>query len=96
MGKDGFSMFGLWNARKVRIIAQRRLSGYSSQIMFPLSIVNLIVFIILLLEIGFLRTLWYHRLSSEVEGFVIRQERVNGQDVAQWMDRRLLRRLKGY
>ncbi|GBM97542.1 hypothetical protein AVEN_197377-1 [Araneus ventricosus] len=31
---------------------------------------------------GFSRALWYLRLSSEVEGFLIGQERVNGQDVA--------------
>ncbi|GBM96279.1 hypothetical protein AVEN_260232-1 [Araneus ventricosus] len=46
---------------------------------------NLILFIILFLEFGFSRTLWYHRLSSEVEGFLICQERVNGQDIALWM-----------
>ncbi|GBN05139.1 hypothetical protein AVEN_123242-1 [Araneus ventricosus] len=41
------------------------------------------MFIILYLELGFSRTLWYHRLYSEVEGFLICQE-------SQWARRRIV------
>ncbi|GBM60683.1 hypothetical protein AVEN_62632-1 [Araneus ventricosus] len=54
--------------------------------MFSASIMNLIICIILFLEFGFSGTLWYQRHSSEVEGVLTCQEKVNGRDVAYWME----------
>ncbi|GBM41106.1 hypothetical protein AVEN_63299-1 [Araneus ventricosus] len=80
--REGLSIFSVFNAGQARVIEQWLLSTYYSRIMFSLSIMILFMFITLFLEFEFSGTLWYHRLSSEVEGFLICPERVNGQDVA--------------